>query len=174
MSRSDGLGAIGPGGDLELDQDLSFQRREWTIQRAGWLVMATLLVAGLLGLFGTGPLGTATAEAGPLQLQFARFERRHAPSELEVVVERTAVSQDQLEIWFAADYLAGTEITSVMPEPVEVRVTDDRLVYRFSVDDQARTHRILIALEYDELGVATPHMGLVDGPELTFWQFVYP
>jgi hypothetical protein len=166
--------ATEPAGDLELDRDLTFQHREWTIQRAGWLVMLAIIVAALIGLLGSGPLSSATAEAGPLQLEYSRFERRHAPSELEVTVSNDAESQDQIEVWISTDYLASTEITSIVPEPEEVSEADEQMIYRFSIDDQAQTPTIRFALEYDDPGPTTGRMGMIGGPELTFWQFIYP
>ena len=41
-------------GDLEIVEDLSFQRREWRVQRGGWVVMAVLILLALLGLTGRG------------------------------------------------------------------------------------------------------------------------
>lgn len=48
-------------GDLEISQDLEFQKRSWTIQRVGWVVIALLILAGLLGVFGKGIAADATA-----------------------------------------------------------------------------------------------------------------
>jgi hypothetical protein len=163
-----------PIGDLERDRDLRFQRREWTVQRAGWLVMMAIVLAALSGLFGSGPLSAATAEVESLHLQYSRFERRHAPTKLEVSVASSAVSQDQVEVWFSVGYLARIQITSIVPEPEEVSETDDRVIYRFNIDDRTRAPRILMSLEHDEPGLTTGRMGLIDGPELAFWQVVYP
>ncbi|HEX2280908.1 MAG TPA: hypothetical protein VHG52_04005, partial [Thermomicrobiales bacterium] len=102
--------ATEPVGDLEHDRDLRFQRREWTIQRGGWLAMVAIIGAALIGLLGAGPLSSATAESGPLQLQYTRFERRHAPTALELSVARGAANQDQVDVWVSADYLARVEI----------------------------------------------------------------
>ena len=166
--------AAEPVGDLEHVRDLRFQYREWAIQRGGWLVMMAIIIAALIGLLGAGPLSSASAESGPLQLQYARFERRHARTVLEVSVTSSADNQDQVEVWVSADYLARIEITSIVPEPEEVRVADDRVVYRFNIDEQADRPTILIALEPDDPGRSTGRIGVIDGPELTFWQFVYP
>lgn len=160
--------------DLDLDRDLPFQRHQWTAQRAGWLIMTAIIVAALLGLFGSGPLSSATAEAGPLQLQYSRFERRYAPSELEVSIPRPAIRQDQVEVWITTGFLDRVEISSIVPEPEEVSETDERVVYRFSIDDLTDTPMIHVALEYDDPGVTTGRLGIIDGPQLTFWQFVYP
>ena len=51
-------------GDLEVGQDLDFQRREWAVQRVGWGAMALVILAALLGLFGSsGPLSRAATNA---------------------------------------------------------------------------------------------------------------
>ena len=128
----------------------------------------------LIGLLGGGPLSSATAEAGPLQLQYSRFERRHAPSELEVSIASGTDNRDQIDIWLSTDYVARIEITSIAPEPEEVSVAGDRVVYRFNVDDQSEASVIRIALEPDDPGHTIGRIGVIDGPELTFWQFVYP
>ena len=136
--------------------------------------MMAIIMAALIGLLGAGPLSSVTVESGPLQLQYTRFERRHAPTALEVSVARSAANQDQVDVWVSADYLARVEITSIVPEPEEVIVADDRVIYRFNIDDQAHSPTILIALEPDEPGHTVGRIGTIDGPELTFWQFVYP
>ena len=51
-------------GDLEIDQDLRFQKREWAFERASWVVMALVVLAGLLGLLGRGPMSDQTAVSG--------------------------------------------------------------------------------------------------------------
>jgi hypothetical protein len=172
--RGDEKRATEPVGDLEHDRDLRFQRREWTIQRGGWLVMMAIMAAALIGLLGAGPLSSATAESGPLQLQYTRFERRHAPTALEVSVARSAANQDQVDVWVSADYLARVEISSIVPEPEEVMVADDHVIYRFNIDDQAHSPTIHIALEPDDPGHIIGRIGMIDGPELIFWQFIYP
>ncbi len=44
------------GGDLELAQDLDFERHTWTVERIGWLAMAAVGLAALAGWLGPGPL----------------------------------------------------------------------------------------------------------------------
>jgi hypothetical protein len=72
-------------GDLEIPEDLPFQRREWVAERVAWAVMALLIAGALLGFFGTGPLSRTTAgdEAGPLWLEYERFARLLAAGALE-------------------------------------------------------------------------------------------
>jgi hypothetical protein len=51
-------------GDLEIRQDLSFERRDWMMQRLGWAVIGLLILAGLTGLTGSsGPMTLAQPPA---------------------------------------------------------------------------------------------------------------
>ena len=50
-------------GDLELNQDLAFQYREWAVQRGSRWVLAVFVIAAALGAFGGGPLTHARAGA---------------------------------------------------------------------------------------------------------------
>ena len=50
--------------ELQIEQDMGFQRTEWVVQRAGWVGMALLILAALVGLLGRGPLSAAVARAG--------------------------------------------------------------------------------------------------------------
>jgi hypothetical protein len=91
-----------------------------------------------------------------------------------VAVATTVIDQDQVEVWISADYLTRTEITSIVPEPQEEIVADDRVIYRFTIDNQGERPTIHFALEHDDPGATTGRIGVIDGPDLTFWQFVYP
>jgi hypothetical protein len=52
-------------GDLEVDQNLEFEKVFWRAQRIGWGVVALVVLAALLGVFGNGSLGwTATRDGG--------------------------------------------------------------------------------------------------------------
>lgn len=48
-------------GELEIEEDLDFQRRMWRLQQIGWALLVLVVVAALLGLFGKGPLSRAVA-----------------------------------------------------------------------------------------------------------------
>jgi hypothetical protein len=38
--------------ELQLEEHLDFQRKQWVFQRVAWFVMLAVVVLGLLGLFG--------------------------------------------------------------------------------------------------------------------------
>ena len=62
-------------GDLEIDQDLAAQEHEWQATRIARVVAALVLLAGLAGLLGHGPLARAHAgeSSSGLEADYSRF-----------------------------------------------------------------------------------------------------
>src|SRR3712207_4138009 len=61
--RCDDMSETTRVGDLEVAEDLTFQRREWAAQRVGWVLLALVIAAALAGLLGRGPLSTTRRES---------------------------------------------------------------------------------------------------------------
>ncbi len=161
-------------GSLEIDQDLDFEHRQWTVQRIGWAVILLILAAGIAGLLGSGPLSHAEAAQGPLTLSYERFVRKRGPSELQIHLAPGAAQNDVVAIWIAQDYLDKIDIERLLPEPVEVSTSAERVVYHFAIEDPAQRSEIIVDLEPSEPGRIQGHIGLLDGPEIVFDQFIYP
>ena len=162
--------------DLEIGQDLEFQRREWTIQRIGWAAMALIALAALLGLFGSGPLSHATAgqEGDPLRLAYARLDRKRSPSDLRLEIAAGTAQEGQVRLWLDRAYLAGLELQQILPEPDQAQASGDRMVYVFQVGDPNQATEVIFQVEHNTFGLKTGRVGLVDGPGLEFRQLVYP
>src|SRR5688572_13281135 len=113
-------------GQLDSSEDPEHERREGAVQRAAWVVMALFLVAALAGLFGSGPLARAQASARGFDVEYPRFARRDAPTEVRVSLAQGVPAQ----VWLARDVLGSWEIEEVTPTPESVTPEADRLVYR--------------------------------------------
>ncbi len=163
-------------GSLEIGQDLDFQRKEWRLQRIGWVVMALLILASLLGLTGSGLLARATVgDAGsPLQLTYSRVDRLEAPTTLDLQLAGEAVTGEQVALRVDRSYLEGVEVEQVVPEPAEVRSEGDGLIYVFGVDEPGQPVTITFDLRHTSFGPKSGQVALDDGPVLDFSQFVLP
>lgn len=163
-------------GDLEVDQDLDFERAVWVVQRVGWAAMTLVLVAALAGLLGPGPASWTKAEApdGDLVAEYHRFVRANGPTDLEVSLGRAAVRDGRVRLWLDRAYLGGAEIERVTPEPESVEVGPDRLVYVFAVSRGGQAARVSFALSPRTAGPWDARLGVEDGADLAFRQFVYP
>lgn len=163
-------------GDLEIDQDVEFQEREWVVQRVAWVVMLVIIVAGLSGLFGAGPLSAATAGESddPLAVEYQRFVRHDGRTTVTVRVGGGQSAEDQVEVWVATDYLDGFEIRGVSPEPEEVRSEGGGLIYEFAVGDPTQRVEVTFSLQPRRMGRLTGEIGVPGGQTVTFGQLSYP
>lgn len=162
-------------GSLQVDQDLTYQERTWTVERIGWAIMLLLVLAGASGLFGGGPLSQATAgeQGGALWVEYPRFARLKAPTELRLHVGSESVAGDTARVWLDQRYLDSARVEQVSPEPDQVVVGADRLEYVFAAaSEQPAT--LTFFLEPEHVGRHAGRIGIVDGPTVEFSQIIWP
>jgi hypothetical protein len=161
-------------GSLEVGQDLAFQQREWKVQRAAWVVALLVLVAGFAGLLGGGPLSQTEASSGPLALEYDRFARKRAPTELRARLEPEVTSEGEFSLWLSETYLDKVDVNRVLPEPIEMAAASDRVVFRFLAANPGEPAEITFALEPSEPGLVHGNVGLVNGQDVGFDQVIFP
>jgi hypothetical protein len=115
----------------DLDRQLRFHRREWRVQRIGWVCVALFLALALAGLFGGGPLSRVYAEGPEGRVEYERFVRSGAPTTL-TVMPATGARHGVSRIEVTAAYLEAFEVESITPEPSAVRMVGEQLVYEFA------------------------------------------
>jgi hypothetical protein len=163
-------------GDLEIDQDHDFQRRSWRLQRAGWIVLSLVLLAGLLGLFGSGPLAHATAGApdSPLRLEYDRFGRFDAPSTLTALIRPSTARPGEAILHLDRGFTDHFQIERVRPMPERTEAGPDHSVYAFRVTGPDEPVRVTFRLRPDRIGPQTGRARVDGSSWLTFTQFVFP
>jgi hypothetical protein len=163
-------------GELEVGQDLAFQRWEWRVQRIAWVFLLLVLVAAAGGLFGHGPIAHATVGGpdDPIRVRHDRLDRKRAATELKIEVAPGTARGGQVRVWVSRDYLDRIEIRDISPEPAESEAGANRIVYTFSVADESQPTIVSFAFEHQKVGRARGEIGLVDGASVAFSQFVYP
>jgi hypothetical protein len=163
-------------GDLEIDQDLEFQGRSWTVQRIGWIVMPLLVLAALFGLLGPGPLSSATAgsEAGPLWLEYDRLGHWERPTTLQLHLGANVAAEGLVRVWLDSAYVEKMQIERVTPQPESVELAANRLIYTFQIAEPGQPATISFDLKPEKFGPNSGEVGLVEGSSLQFSQFIYP
>jgi hypothetical protein len=163
-------------GDIDLDQDLKLQEREWKLQRISWVVLTLLVVLALLGACGTGPLSSASSggDSEGFSVDYQRVVRHQGESRLTIHLNGDQVHEGQIEMWLGADYVNTVRVTQISPEPEEVRLADDRVIYVFSVDEPAELVTVNIDLVPQEMGWLSVDLGIVDGGDVSFSQVSLP
>lgn len=169
-------GGLSRVGDLELGQDLPFQRRSWLVQRVGWGIVLLLLLAAAAGLLGSGPLSEETARSadGALGVRYGRFVRHRAPTTLQLQLAPGVADQGQVRLWLDLQYLDGLTIENVFPEPERVEAGPGRAIYVFTLASPDQPATITFNLLHEGSGPTHLQLGLDGGPALDRRQFVYP
>lgn len=156
------------GRTLEIDEDLSFQKREWLFQRIGLGVLFLFVLTALLGFTGMGgPFshGEAGERGGPVFVEFERFVRRGTTSTVRIHL-RGAPGDVRLFVW--APYLEDARIESVAPEPELVTIEAARHVYLIRLGSSEAL--VTMHIDHESYGTLEAEVGLVDGPSVRFTQ----
>ena len=159
---------------LEIATDLKHQRRLWIVERIGWTLMALIVVAALGGLFGNGPMSKARAGDTSLQLNYERFARYEAPTELRAHVGPELTQGKQLRLWISRDYLDHLEVERTMPPAVANDLAPGRVLYIFNLAQTNTPAQVTFYVRHTGFGKTTGRAGIIGGPEVQFSQFVYP
>lgn len=169
-----------------IDEDPTFQRRNWAAERAGWALMAAVVALGLAGLLGPGPLSRAvataegTAAGGPggasparVAVSYERFLHARAPTAVRV---ETAVAPGATTLDLAVDrtYLSALDVRDVTPHPTATLIGADHVVYRFRLAPGTTRALVVFQLTPTAAGVVRGRLGPVTGPRPGLWHLVYP
>lgn len=118
--------------EIDLDDDMAYQRRAWFAQRVAWTILGLIVVGALLGLFGSGPLGRSTASAGILSIEHDRFARYEDATTLTIRVDGRATAPDGLvRLSVNRAFLERARIESIVPAPERVEARDDGVAFGF-------------------------------------------
>ena len=148
-----------------------FMRRNWQVQRVGWVLMALVVLLGLAGLFGRGPLTRRNASAPGLTLQYQRVLRLKATESLEFTLEARPAGEARLDI--DSGFVSRTEIERIIPEPPEISVSPEGQRLSFPA---AGTGSVAVRLLFvpKKLGRLRARFGTGEGTALPVSFFVLP
>ena len=119
---------------LQIDDDLKHHRAAWRAERIGWVVMAMLLLAALVGLLGDGPLSRANvADASGFRIEYDRLLRASAPSEFRIEAPPSIARDGELRVRFDQSLLDHVEIESILPEPKSVSAGPGHTEFVFDI-----------------------------------------
>jgi hypothetical protein len=159
---------------LELDQDLDFQRKEWIVNRWCWIVIILFMLAGLLGVFGEGPLSDTTARDGAVTVQYGRFERLLASTQIQVRVDLPPDQNGEQRVRVDQSLLDYYTIQHIIPEPDSEELSPDHITLVYRAPQGGGPVNVTLNLQANKVGMARGKIGAETGPLLPVSQFIYP
>ena len=160
--------------DLELETDESFQRNEWRIQRVGWVIWSVVIIAGLIGLLGSGPMShkEISAADGSLTVDYDRYVHYHHPTQLTLSVG--GIADDKMGIKIDRALLDRLQVERIEPEPLQTELTDDGVIYTFMQKASSQNVKVIFHVDYERFGASQGTIEVVGHEPVTLKQFVYP
>jgi hypothetical protein len=147
-------------GSVSVSEDLEFQRRWWRFERIAWYVLAAVLIADALGLFGQGWLARAQRNAsdGTLHLRYDRIERAGAPSEITIEFGAAAIHDGQVSLFSGQNIVKELGAQRIIPEPRTSQVGPEGITYTFPATGSSA--RVSIELEAVRPGIPQIKIGV--------------
>lgn len=163
-------------GDLDIDQDLTFEKRDFTFQKIGRVFMALLILGALLGFFGAGPFSLTQIEdpAGTLSATYERFGRRGATTTLTLKIDGSVADNGKIDVWLSSDYLDRMTVDGITPQPDQVASGDDGEIYTFLVDEPGDPLTVNFNFTIDSMGRTDALVGLKEGNLLSLTHYFVP
>jgi len=161
---------------LELDEDLSFQRRQWRLERVAWWSMAGLVAYALAGGFGGGgPLSSTDVVSadGSVRLHYERFARQLTPNSVEITVHQPPDGRPA-HIYLSGEYFSSVAVKSTVPQPDTSTAAENGYVFAFKRLPGVIETKIDLQLEPQKIGSAEGWLTVNNGERLAIKQFVFP
>jgi hypothetical protein len=144
----------------------------WRRERIGWALLAILLAAALLGVFGAGPLSRTSISVGGVQLAYDRFVRTSAPTVLELVVQPEANGSEAIVALDHA-YLERVRVREIVPQPKRAVAQPDAVAFVFEAAGAGAPVRAWFNLTFETSGLAVGRL-TAGGETIRFRQLAYP
>lgn len=163
-------------GDLQIHQNLTFQRRSWTFQRIGWVIIATIVAAALLGLFGQGPLSRATegSPSEPLWIEYERFGRVESPILVHIHLGAGVPVDGRAHLRIDHEYLDEVGIERIVPAPYDEEATQDGVLYVFHIEHATQSVEISFVFTAKRPGLLSGQISVNGKAPLRLRQLIYP
>lgn len=154
---------------LDLEEKRPFQENEWKAKRWSWGALALVLLLALAGIFGNGPLSSATVAAQGIQVKYERFWRNTSPTEIAIDLQG-----DASKLFISEGFWEGVEISRIDPEPDRVRLVTGGRELEFATSGDAAA-RIRLHFTPRTAGrMETEIRGGAASETVAFAPFVYP
>jgi hypothetical protein len=170
---------------LEAPEYRRHQRREWWVERIGWLAMLVLVVAGIAGIFGSGP-ATRRADAGgdgALVVEYSSVERVEAPAQLTIRTrpprsrsDAPPAAEASPAVWrllVSRSFADRVTPEVIVPRPETVSQVGDDVAYTF-IARSGDPQRVVFRYHYDEFGSFEHRVATDAGASVVFRQRVLP
>lgn len=138
--------------DIDIGYNQSFEEAWGCFERYAWLVITILIVAGLLGLFGRGPLNQVTRPIGQTgSVRYGRIVRFKTPTVIDFVLP---LKNGTATLRPDAQAIKMLGLRNVFPKPTKTLASPGAGCFVFTADP-TETKTIFVQLSFQPSGVGS-------------------
>lgn len=147
---------------------------EYAFRQVGFIVLLGIIVAALAGLFSSGAVSDVekTNEAKSLTLSYERFGRRQTESRMTLTFPVT--SEGKYILSLTSESSDVYEPASIWPQPDSMYSRGNTLFLVYDNLKQSDKFTVLLFITPTKAGKWTNSIRVNNGPDIRFWQFIYP
>ncbi len=162
--------------DLQIEEDIAFQKRQWVVQRFGRYGMYLFVLAAALGFFGEGILSQKKIQHGILEVDYERFSRFQKNSIFKIkIAAQNSVESPHRTIWINNDFLKDIKIENIDPQPSHVQADSLGHNYIFETSKAGEALSVFFHFRYQRPGSYTALIRTDEkSGEVFLRQLVYP
>ena len=139
------------------------------------MIGLTLLLAGIGGVFGNGPLSNASDASSALRVRYERFLRRESPTELRI--DARPQTSDEARIAVSSDYLHALRLDNILPPPERLEESGEDVILVFRPARGTESVRITLDATPLHMGILHAHVRAVGDTQdngVRIDQFTWP
>ncbi|NWJ27604.1 hypothetical protein [Rhizobium sp. RM] len=157
---------------LQLEEHRRFQERFWAIERFSWGVFAVIILAALLGVFGSGgPLATQVSELESAILEHPRIGRWEGTDEMAIRFKPDSTSNER-SLLLSNAFAEVFQVEDIQPLPT--RTTIEANGQRLFFDSPARNGGVVtLHIRAQAAGPANFDV-MVDDELISLFSFIFP
>jgi hypothetical protein len=162
--------------DLESGCDLPFEHYWWRIQRICWVILGLLLLGGVVGVFGHGPLSHTTVHPSGSQVhvRYDWLARRETPSFLQLRLDKAALVSGQVRIRLNRALVDRMQLKQIVPTPLTAEPLADGVRFTFRTDPSCDSAMLVFTENPASPGFVEAEVAVEGAKPVRFRQFVYP
>jgi len=141
-----------------------------------WSICGVLVIGGLLGVFGRGPLSKATlgSPEDAVRLEYERFTRFRTPAVLTLTLAGMQLQSPAVRVRISNELMESIKLEQTVPRPVATALTTEGTLLTFQTASASAGGVLRFAQEPGRIGVRHGHISIEGVREFDFVQIVYP
>lgn len=156
-----------------VEEDMPMQQRVWRFERVGWYVLVMIVLLGLAGLFGNGPLSDAEVVSpdGRITVEYQRLSRSGTTDQLFITVQGTPGEAVMLQL--EGSLFRQASIETLQPEPLRSVSNGPALLLQLGAGKDGMA-TLYLTLRSDHVGPLKGGVSAGPNSAVHFSTFLFP